>query len=299
MSDALGDGVPAATPVWTNDFPQSKSRWGWLEPGISIGMGIIFLASILSGGSASLIANNTLFGITLLLLSTPSAMKLYEHRRPNSIWVDGHGRSVVCTRLMHEILFLAALTVLFLGAAALVMWYWDPYSFLPFQTDISRFRQGLMLYCGVFLLLSAMLTFGSRPWRRRLVFSPDGLAYRRFGPTVFIPWDTIETVTPVNGEYLQAAVITARPPAQLPALERKRLPSGATRAKLAIYGMTVDPATIVYLIRRFAADPDARELLATSKYPERLFTGPSWNQRVAMEDGQTWPTPRLEDLAAD
>lgn len=147
--------------------------------------------------------------------------------------------------------------------------------------------------------LGPVIAFSSRPWRRRLVFSTGGLAYRRFGPTIFIPWETIDSVTAHENRYLRTAIVTARPPAQLPALERKRLPDGSTSAKLAIYGMTVDPATIIYLIRRFAANPDARKLLATSQHPERLFTGPTWEQRIVMEPGQTWPLPRLEDVAAD
>lgn len=299
MSDALGTGGLTASPVWTNDFPRSTSRWKWLEPGIPMGFGLVIFASTLLGGSWSLFVTEALFGLAMILLGVPWAMRLVEHRRPNSIQIDRKQRCVIRTRFVHETLATIGLAVLALGVAGFALWFWDPYSFLPIETEISRGRQAMTIYWAIGLGVAAMFIFACRPWRRRLVFSPDGLAYRRFGPTVFIPWGAIVSIAPHSNGLMQTAIMTARPPAQLPALERKRLPSGATRAKLAIYGMTVDPATIVYLIRRFAADPDARELLATSKYPERLFTGPSWDQRVAMEDGQTWPTPRLEDLAAD
>lgn len=288
MSDALGVGGPAASLVWTNDFPQSSSRREWLEPGIPVGFGLVFFASTLFGGSISLFATKALFGLAFILLGVPWALRLIEHRRPNSIQIDSERRSIVRTRVVHESLATLGLVVLTFGVASFVLWYWDPFSFLPIQTEISRARQAMTIYWAIGLGAAATFIFAFRPWRRRLVFSPDGLAYRRFGPTVFIPWDAIDTITPHSNGLMQTAIITARPPAQLPALERKRLPDGSTRAKLAVYGMTVDPATIVYLIRRFAADPDARQLLATAEHPEHLFTGPSWQERIAMEPGQAW-----------
>lgn len=289
MSNAPDTGNKSVeTPIWTNDFPVSCSLSSWIFPGIGFTLGGLSLASNLLGGSGALIATNTLFGLAFILLALPSVIRILGNRRANSIRIDSEGRVIIRTRIIGESLVPVGLAILMAAIGGFVMWYWDPFSFLPVQTDISNARQSRLIYWAAALLPIGLILLGVRPWRRRLVFSRDGLAYRRFGPTVFIPWDTIDAVTPHDNGHMRAVFIAARPPAQLTALERKSLPNGTTRAKYAIYGMTVDPATIVYVIQRMQAEPETRTLLATSEHPEHLFTGPTWHERIHMEPGQTW-----------
>jgi hypothetical protein len=274
-------------PAWSNDFPQRDTRWNWLIPGFGWSFAAMFFGFTVVGGSPSYIVTNVLAGLAFSFVALYYTMKAIEHRRPNSIRIDNGGRSVVDTLFLHEFGGVIGVGMTLIGVAFFVMWYWDPYSDLPYQTEISTARQSMMIYWSLIAVPTGVLMLASRPWRRRLVFSPDGLGYRRFGPTVFIPWNTIDSITPAEDRLLQSVAIRARPPAQLPGLERKRLPDGSTRAKLAIYGMSVDPSTIVYVIRRLTAEPDTRRLLS-GEHPEDLFTGPSWESRVRMEPGQTW-----------
>lgn len=286
MDSATPPGGSAGRPAWSNDFPQGYSVRDWFVPGALAALAI-FMLLLPKGQSASVLATAVLFSLGLSFLALGAGAPLMEHRGPNSIRIDSAGRSVVDTYFRFEPVALGAIAFLFMSACALVVWYWDPYGSLPIHTEISDARQSMTIYQGLILLPIGLAMLASRPWRRRLVFSPEGLSYRRFGPTVFIPWDTIDSITPAQDRLLKTVAIQARPPAQLPGLERKRLPDGSTRAKLAIHGMSVEPSTIVYVIRRLTAEPDTRRLLS-GEHPEDLFTGPSWESRVRMEPGQTW-----------
>lgn len=303
-SGRVGENVPADGsavadhPVWTKEFTQVKLRWLSCDL-ISLAIGIAFIASVFLWPTTPLRVLYILFGLMWILLGAPHTQSRLANRRPNTITIDHDGRSVVRTLLRYENRVTLVLMLLTFAAVCIVAHFWRPFAATAFYTARDRAIEAMALYVFPFLAVFGLVLLLQRPWRRRMFFSPDGLFYRHLGPTVFIPWDTIEDVASHTNHFLQAAVITARPPAQLPRLQRKHLPNGSTEAKLAIYGMTVDPSTIIYAIRRLAADPDARAQLATNSNLAELFAGPTLEHRIAMDVGQTWPRREAEDLTAE
>lgn len=145
---------------------------------------------------------------------------------------------------------------------ALVFWIWDPYRDLLWG---SGRKQPLMPLIGAGGMMCFVFLTAMRPWRRRLVFTPHALEYRRVGTPISIPWDTIDSLEPKNEGFAKTVKVTMRPPGQPPTLERKRFPDGTAQGKLAIHCMSVDPGTIYYALNRLWREPETRHLLGDAR----------------------------------
>lgn len=285
-------------PTWINHFPQEKFGPFSIDP-IGIVFGIPILAASPFADTEPLRATIILLGLAIILVGIPHTQQSFANRQENAIQLDDHGRSIIKTQFAFEYRTIAAIMLLTFAALMFTLGYWSPFADLGLLKPGDRGKEILFLYASPFFALGGINMLVQRPWRRRLVFSPTGLSYRRYWSSVTIPWDTIDDVTADTFNYIQFVTITARPPAELPALRRTKLDDGSTKAALAIYGMTVDPSTIAYAIQRLAAEPEARDLLTTDHGLEELFIGPSLDERIAMEPGQTWTRPQPDESPAD
>lgn len=276
---------------WTNQFPQKPSAAIAIICGLCIFFGAIPLLSIVLNVSFevpswSLILVNILgvlgmgsLGLMVLRVSTLEAFGV------NSTRIAHSGRVEVRTRFFAEPLVLVAITMLTFGAAALIFWLWDPYSFLPWGPG-RRQSQMPLIFAGAVVCFVGLLALC--PWRRRLVFTPDALEYRRALKPILIPWDTIDSLTPADEGFIKTVKVKMRPPGQPPTLDRKRFPDGTAQGKLAIHSMSVDPGTIVYALTKLWKEPGSRRLLETPEGVDQLFTGPAWRERIHMKPGQRW-----------
>ena len=296
MADRHGVAYRAeGSETWTNVFPQRLSPIELLIHG-SFAVISLFLLSVpvfaytsSEPPSWSLIFVNILgalgmgaIGVATLRVST------LDGAGENSIRFIGPGRCVVRTRFFAEPLVLVGFTMLTFGLMALVFWIWDPYSYLPWG---SGNKHSLMPFVFAGGMMSFAFLAGSRPWRRRLVFTPHALEYRRFRKPISIPWDTIDSLEPKDEGVGKTVTVTMRPPGQPPTLERKYFPNGTAQGKLAIHCMSVDPGTIYYALNRLWREPETRHLLETPEGAHQLFTGPPWRERIHMTRGQTWTPP--------
>lgn len=276
---------------WTNTFPQRLSVGFLLIPGLSALFSAFFLSvplmtfpsdppswSLISVNIASALGMGSL-GLMALLASP------LEGLGKNRVRSAGSSRWTIRTNVVAEPLVNVVFAMLAFGLASLIVWIWNPYSFLPWGPGR---RHGLMLLYFAGSMLCVIVLAGMRPWRRRLVFTPHALEYRRFGRPITIPWDTIESLEPEDEGFSKTVTVRVRSPGQPPTLARKRFPDGTAQGKLAIHSMSVDPGTVTYALDRLWTDPESRRLLETPVGVGQLFTGPSWRERIHMKPGQTW-----------
>lgn len=284
-----------AGPVrWTNDFDQRPYLSAWLlpaVPGAVVAVGLFNLATFLPRGLEAwqftlwtFCSTAGMAGACWLFLS----VALLAHCGTNLVRPTPPARVTVSTRFFSDPLVTLGLLVLpMMSATAFITWLLDPFSVLPWHAPDRR--EAVMPLLAVGSLAFSVALLGLRPWRRRLVFTPAQLEYRRFGKPISIPWDTIVSLTTEDEGFAQKVTVRMRPPGQAPTLGRRHLPDGTAQGQLLINSMSVDPGTIVYALNRLWRDPDSRRMLETQDGAGLLFTGPSWRERLRMELGQEWP----------